>query len=218
MKLYTYFRSSAAYRVRIALNLKGLPYDAVPVHLVRDGGEHLASPYQNVNPERLVPALDTGDTDASIALTQSLAIIEYLDEAHPGTPLLPRRAIDRAYVRALALSIACDLHPINNLRVLRYLTGTLGVSEADKDAWYKHWCLQGLQAFETQLLRQGRHGRFCHGDSPTLADCVLIPQMYNARRFNVDLSTTPTLVGIDERCMQIEAFRLAAPESQPDAA
>jgi len=217
MKLYSYFRSSASYRVRIALNLKGLAYEQVPVHLVKDGGQQLLTAYRAVNADALVPSLvdDSGVTDMSI--TQSLAIIEYLDEVHPQPPLLPVSAAERAFVRSIALSIACDIHPINNLRVLKYLTGNLKVSDADKDAWYRHWCEQGLQALETTLARDPRVGAFCCGDSPTLADCCLVPQIYNARRFNCDISALSTILRINERCLILDAFIKAAPENQPDA-
>lgn len=218
MKLYHYFRSSASYRVRIALNLKGLDYEQIPVHLVKDGGQQLTPAYRAINADALVPSLiaDGGATDQII--TQSLAIIEYLDEVHPQPPLLPGAAADRAFVRSLALSIACDIHPLNNLRVLRYLTGTLKVSDADKDAWYRHWCEQGLQALETTLARDQRVGDFCYGDTPTLADCCLVPQIYNAHRFHCDLSAMPTILRINERCLTLDAFIKASPENQPDAA
>ncbi len=213
MKLYTYFRSSAAYRVRIALALKQLPYEAVPVHLVRGGGEQHRAEYLALNPGGLVPTLVDGDE----ALRQSLAIIEYLDETHPEPALLPDGPIERARVRAIAQTIACDIHPINNLRVLKYLTRELGASEAQKNAWYRHWVLTGLAAVEAMLADDPRTGAFCHGDAPTLADCCLVPQVFNARRFDCDLSAMPTLVGIAERCERLEAFRLAAPGLQPDA-
>lgn len=217
MKLYSYFRSSASYRVRIALNLKGLAYEQIPVHLVKDGGQQLTPAYRAIHADALVPALvdDSGAGDLNI--TQSLAIIEYLDETHPQVPLLPATAAERAFVRGIALAIACDIHPINNLRVLKYLTGNLKVSETDKDAWYRHWCEQGLQALETTLARDPRVGDFCCGDAPTLADCCLIPQLYNARRFNCDVSALPTLLRIDTHCRALEAFIKAAPENQPDA-
>lgn len=214
MKLYTYFRSSASYRVRIALNLKGLTAEQIPVHLVKDGGQQLQPEYRAINADALVPSLITDD---GAALTQSLAIIEYLEDAHPQPALLPRAPVERAYVRSLALSIACDVHPINNLRVLKYLTGKLGVAEADKDAWYRHWVEHGLQAMETTITRDGRSGKFCFGDTPTIADCCLVPQLYNARRFNCDLSKMPTLVKIGDYCLTQEAFMNASPEKQPDA-
>lgn len=213
MKLYTYFRSSAAYRVRIALGLKGLDYEAVPVHLVRDGGEHRRPEYLDLNPAGLVPALE----DAGQVLTQSLAIIEYLDETHPQARLLPEGALDRARVRELAHMIACDIHPVNNLRVLQYLGHVLGATEAQRNAWYRHWVGLGLAAVETRLARDPRTGPFCHGDRPGLADCCLVPQVFNARRFDCDLSAMPTVCDIVARCEELEAFRRAAPMAQPDA-
>jgi maleylacetoacetate isomerase len=217
MKLYSYFRSSASYRVRIALNLKGLPYEVVPVHLLRNGGEQFSQEYRKLNPDALVPALVDEVDGVERSLTQSLAIIEYLDETHPSPPLLPQDPLDRGYVRGIALSIACDIHPINNLRVLRYLVRNLKVSEDDKNAWYRHWCEQGLAALETTLSRDGRTGRFCYGDKPTLADCCLVPQIANAQRLNCDLSTMPTVMRINEACVALEAFANAVPSKQPDA-
>jgi maleylpyruvate isomerase len=218
MKLYNYFRSSASYRVRIALNLKGLDYEQVAVHLVKDGGQQLLPAYRAINADALVPALVNDADGATHTLTQSLAIIEYLDELHPQPSLLAPNAVDRAYVRSLALSVACDIHPLNNLRVLRYLTGELKVSDEQKDTWYRHWCEQGLQALETTLARDTRVGKCCYGDTPTLADCCLIPQLYNARRFKCDLSTMPTILRIEQYCLSLDAFINAAPEKQPDAA
>ena len=218
MKLYTYYRSSASYRVRIALNLKGLAYEQIPVHLVKDGGQQLLPAYRAINADALVPSLVDGNGAAELTLTQSLAIIEYLDEVHPQPSLLPSTAADRAFVRSLALSIACDIHPLNNLRVLRYLSGNLKVTDTDKDTWYRHWCEQGLQALETTLARDKRSGSFCYGESPTLADCCLVPQIYNARRYNCDLSAMPTIIRINEHCLSLEAFFKASPENQPDAA
>jgi len=212
MKLYDYFRSSAAYRVRIALNLKGLAPERVFVHLRK--GAQRADDYLALNAQGLVPALVT---DGGDVLTQSLAIIEWLDEMHPQPPLLPADADGRARVRAIALAIACDIHPLNNLRVLQYLTGTLGASEAQKDGWYRYWCDTGLEALETELARDGRTGRFCHGDVPTLADVCLVPQLANARRFQVDLAPYPTLTRIDAACGELAAFGAAAPARQPDA-
>lgn len=213
LKLYTYFRSSAAYRVRIALNLKGIPYDSVPVHLLRDGGQQLQSDYRDINPSALVPTLQTDDK----YLPQSLAIIEYLEECHPDYPLLPSDPLGRARVRALAQSIACDVHPINNLRVLKYLTGTLRVSEDAKKEWYRHWVKEGFATFEALLARAPETGRFCHGDAPGLAECCLVPQIYNAERFNVDLSPYPRLADIHARCAELPAFIAAHPGQQPDA-
>lgn len=213
MKLYTYFRSSAAYRVRIALNLKGLAYDAVPVHLLRDGGEQLQPAYRAVNPAGLLPALD----DGAAAIGQSLAIIEYLDESRPDAPLLPADAAGRARVRALALTIAADTHPLGNLRVLKYLTGVLNVTEEQKLAWLRHWMGTGLAAFEQLLATDARTGRFCHGDTPTLADCCLVPQVFNAQRFQLDLSPYPTIMRIHAACAELPAFQQAHPAQQPDA-
>lgn len=213
MKLYTYFRSSAAYRVRIALNLKGLDYDAVPIHLVRDGGEHRTPAYLDLNPAGLVPVLE----DGRHVLTQSLAIIEYLDETRPQPPLLPAGALDRARVRAIAQSIACDIHPVNNLRVLQYLGREFGLTDKQRSAWYRHWVETGLAAVEAMLANDDRTGRYCHGDAPTLADCCLVPQVFNARRFDCDLSAIPTVLRISEQCAMLEAFRQAAPECQQDA-
>ena len=213
MRLHTYFRSSAAYRVRIALHLKGLDYEAVPVHLVRGGGEHRQPAYLGLNPAGLVPALE----DQGQVLTQSLAIVEYLEETHPQPALLPAAALDRARVRAIAQAIACDIHPVNNLRVLQYLTRELGVSEEQKNAWYRHWIGVGLQAVEAMLAGDARTGAFCHGDTPGLADCCLVPQVFNARRFGCELSAMPTVLRIADHCAGLEAFRRAAPEAQPDA-
>lgn len=217
MKLYSYFRSSAAYRVRIALNLKGLQYEVVPVHLLKDGGEQLKPDYKALNPGALVPALIDDAVDGSTAISQSLAIIEYLDEAYPQVQLLPSNAFDKAHVRSIALSIACDIHPLNNLRVLRYLVRQLHVSEDNKDAWYRHWCEQGLAAIEVTLARDKRTGEFCYGSKPTLADCCLIPQVANAQRLNCDLSAMPTIMRIHDTCMALEAFVKASPANQPDA-
>lgn len=213
MKLYTYFRSSAAYRVRIALNLKGLAYEAVPVHLVKEGGQQLKAEYRAVNPAALIPALETDD---GATLAQSVAIIEYLDETHPATPLMPADALGRARVRALALSIACDVHPLGNLRVLKYLVHQLGVSEEDKTKWYVHWVSEGLAAFEAQLAASPSTGRFCHGDTPTMADCLLVPQVFNAQRFNIDLAPYPNIARISAACAELEAFAAAHPSRQPD--
>ncbi|WP_027009146.1 maleylacetoacetate isomerase [Conchiformibius kuhniae] len=213
MKLYTYFRSSAAYRVRIALNLKNLPHDAAFVHLLRGGGEQKHPDYAAVNPQKLVPAL----TDGTCTLTQSLAIIEYLEETRPQPPLLPAAAPERARVRALSQLIACDIHPLNNLRVMQYLAAHFGADDARKNAWYAHWIGEGFAALE-QMLQSPHTGRFCHGDTPTLADCCLVPQVYNARRFGCDLSAYPAIVRIDAECARLPAFADAAPEHQPDAA
>lgn len=215
MKLYTYFRSSAAYRVRIALNLKGIAYDSIPVHLLQDGGQQLLPAYRAVNPSALVPALD----DEGAILTQSLAMLEYLDETRPAVPLLPADALGRARVRALALAIACDAHPLTNLRVLKYLKNTLGLSDEAKQEWYRHWMAEGLAAVEA-LLAQGDPagtGLFCHGDSPTMADCCLVPQVFNAQRFAIDLAPYPRVARIHAHCAGLPAFVAAHPSRQPDA-
>ena len=213
LKLHTYFRSSAAFRVRIALNLKGLEYESIPVHLLRNGGEQLQDAYRALNPSALVPTLEDGDT----LLTQSLAIIEYLEEKYPPNPLLPADTAARARVRSLALDIACEIHPLNNLRVLKYLKNDLGLPEETRAEWYRHWVALGLQAFETRLARDPATGRFCHGDTPTLADICLVPQIFNAQRFNVDLAPYPTTMAVHARCMQLPAFADAQPQRQPDA-
>jgi maleylpyruvate isomerase len=211
MKLYSYFRSSAAYRVRIALSLKGLPYEYAAVHLRK--GEQREEAFRAVNAAELVPAL----ADERGTFIQSLAIIEYLEERHPQPPLLPDTAEARARVRAIALAIACDIHPLDNLRVLRYLMRTVGASEEVKDEWYRHWIDVGLSVLETQLGRDPATGEFCHGDTPTLADCFLVPQLANARRVNIPLDRYPTLTRIEARCNALPAFAAAAPERQPDA-
>jgi len=212
MRLYDYFRSSAAYRVRIALNLKGVAAERAFVHL-RKGGQR-ADEYLALNPLGLVPVLQLDD---GRALTQSLAIIEYLEETVPDPPLLPRDPVGRARVRAIALAIACDIHPLNNLRVLNYLTGTLGVGGAQKDGWYRYWVDVGFEALERELGRDAETGRFCHGDAPTLADVCLVPQLANARRFAIDLAPYPTLQRIEAACNALPPFADAAPSRQPDA-
>jgi maleylacetoacetate isomerase len=212
MKLYDYFRSSAAYRVRIALNLKGLAPERVFVHLAK--GEQLAGGYLSVNPQGLVPALVTDDGEV---LSQSLAIIEWLEETHPLPPLLPPDPTARARVRSLAMAIACDIHPINNLRVLNYLSNTLGVTAEQRTGWYRYWIDLGFEALETRLAREPGTGRFCHGDAPTLADICLVPQVANARRFQVDLAPYPSIVRIDAACAAMPAFANATPARQPDA-
>lgn len=211
-ELYTYFRSSAAYRVRIALELKGLAYQSVPTHLLRHGGEQHSAQYLARNPEGLVPTF----VDEGQVFTQSLAIIEYLDEAYPEVALLPRTPIERARVRALALHIACDIHPLNNLRVLRYFAHTLDLSQAQRDTWYRHWIEVGFESLEQQLARSPHTGQCCHGDRPGLADCCLIPQVYNARRLDVDLTRYPTVERIAVHCNTLPAFLAAHPAQQPD--
>ncbi|MGG7604299.1 maleylacetoacetate isomerase [Massilia sp. BKSP1R2A-1] len=213
MKLFTYFRSSAAYRVRIALNLKGLGYDAVPVHLVRDGGQHLASEYRAINPSGLVPAFQ----DDAITLTQSMAILEYLEEAYPDVPLLPKGAVARAHVRELAQIVACDIHPVNNLRVLKYLVKQLGLSDQAKTDWYRHWVIEGFQSLEAHLARHLDTGTFCYGHTPTIADCFLVPQVFNAQRFDIDVTAYPTISRINDMCVDLPAFKAAHPAQQPDA-
>ena len=212
MKLYNYYRSSAAYRVRIALNLKGLSWEHVGVHLLK--GQHRAESYLAINPAGLVPTFI--DDDGAV-LTQSLAIIEYLDEMKAGTtPMLPASARDRAYVRALSLSLACDVHPLNNVRVLNYLSNVLNVTQAQKDAWIAHWITTGLAAFEQLLVQSGKSGQFCFDDMPTMADCVLVPQVFSARRFNVDISQYPHVAAIDALCNTLPAFISAHPKNQAD--
>lgn len=209
MELYNYFRSSASYRVRIALALKGLAYDYKPVHLAKN--EHFNESYQAVSASRLVPLL----RDGGHTLTQSLAIIEYLDETHPSPPLLPATPAERARVRALALDIACEIHPLNNLRVLRYLVRDLKLSEDDKNRWYRHWIETGLEAVERQLAAQP--ATYCHGDTPTLADCVLVPQIHNARRLDTRLDHVPQVMRVFDACMKLAAFENTRPENCPDA-
>jgi maleylpyruvate isomerase len=213
MKLYTYFRSSAAFRVRIGLNLKRLAHDAVPLHLTRDGGEHLRDEYRAANPQGLVPALE----DAGAVIGQSLAILEYLDERHPDPPFLPSTPLERAQVRSMALAIACDIHPLNNLRVLNYLKGEFGRDDAAVKKWYRHWIAEGFRGLEALVRRNSIGGKHCFGNAVTLADICLVPQMYNARRFDCDLSAFPTLVKVDEHLAALPPFAKAKPEAQPDA-
>ncbi len=213
LTLHNYFRSSAAYRVRIAMNLKGLDYDYVPVHLTRDGGMQFKEPYKSLNPQQLVPLLD----DDGFQISQSLAIIEYLDEKFPNTRLLPKSPEGRARVRQIALAISCDIHPLQNLRVLKYLTGTLGASEESKTQWIHHWLSEGLAALEADLSRAPTRGRFCFGDTPSMADCALVPQLFSAARFNVDTVPYPTLRAIYEACEAIPAVAAAHPSRQMDA-
>ncbi|NVD98693.1 maleylacetoacetate isomerase [Massilia sp. BJB1822] len=213
MKLYSYFRSSTSYRTRIALNLKGLEYEQVPVHLLRDGGEQHGENYRAVNPSQLVPALVDGD----LTVTQSLAIMEYLDEVHPVMPLLPQDAAGRARVRALALTVACEIHPLANLRVLQHLKGAMGLSEEVKNEWQQHWVKEGLVMLEAHLARDSETGRFCHGDTPTMADCCLVPQVFNAQRVGVDVGPYPNIARIYANCIELPAFKAAHPSQQPDA-
>jgi maleylpyruvate isomerase len=211
--LHNYFRSSSAYRVRIALGLKGLPYEYLSVHLNRNGGEQFQPAFSARNPQQLVPVLSDGVLD----IGQSLAIIEYLDEAWPAAPLLPATPGERARVRQLALAMACDIHPLNNLRVLKYLTGPMGLDEAAKNAWISHWHRIGLAALEADLVRDEQRGRYCVGDTPTMADCCLVPQLFAARRFGMDLTPFPTLLAIDAACQELPAFQQAHPARQPDS-
>ncbi|HYH21629.1 MAG TPA: maleylacetoacetate isomerase [Azospirillum sp.] len=212
MKLHNYYLSSASFRVRIALNLKGLPYEYLSHHLRRS--EHRSPEFLALNPQGLVPALELDD---GAVLTQSMAIIEYLEEAHPEPALLPHGLRERARVRALAQAIACDIHPINNLRVLKYLESPLGHEQEARDTWYRHWVTVGFDGLETELAGSPATGRFCHGDTPTLADVCLLPQVFNAQRFNTDLTPYPTIRRIAAECMTLPAFADAAPEKQPEA-
>ena len=211
MQLYNYFRSSASYRVRIALALKGLEYDYMPVHLLKN--EQLGPAFAQISPAGLVPVLQDGDK----LLTQSIAIIEYLDETHPEPSLLPGDAFQRARIRALGQDIACEIHPINNLRVLRYLVRDLKVSEDDKNRWYRHWVETGLEAVERQLAGDADQNRFCFGATPTLADCVLVPQIHNAQRMECRLDHVPTVMRVFGECMQLDAFSKTQPSACPDA-
>lgn len=213
MKLYSYFRSSAAYRVRIALNLKGLGYEYEGVHLLREGGQQLKPEYRAVNPDGIVPAL----VDDGEILTQSLAIIEYLEETHPEPPLLPQSPADRAFVRSVALQVACEIHPLDNLRVLKYLKHQVKVPDEMKDAWYRHWVEAGFASLEKRLAGDARVGKLTFGDTPTVADLCIVPQVFNARRFGIDLAPFPTIERIADFANGIDAFERAAPEQQPDA-
>jgi maleylacetoacetate isomerase len=211
MELYSYFRSSASFRVRIALGLKGLPYDYVPVQIARN--EQFEPAFDALAPAHLVPLLRDGDA----LLSQSLAIIEYLDETHPEPPLLPRDAVGRARARALALDIACEIHPLNNLRVLQYLRKALGQEEARVTEWYRHWVADGLAKLEAELAADARTGKYSHGDSPGMADCCLVPQVFNAKHFECDLAPYPTVARVFDACMSLDAFDAAQPAKQPDA-
>jgi maleylpyruvate isomerase len=217
MKLHNYFRSSASYRVRIALGIKGLAYEYVPVHLVR--GEHLKAPFASISTDTLLPLLEVDGAQGAAAperFSQSMAIIEYLDETHPEPPLLPSDPAGRAHVRALAQMIACDMHPVNNLRVLKYLVRELKLDDAAKTTWYRHWVREGLQAFERQLALRSP-GRHCYGNAFTLADCCLVPQIFNAQRFDCDLSELPRTMAAYEAAMEIEVVQQAHPARCPDA-
>ena len=211
--LYTYFRSSASYRVRIALNLKGLSPEHVAIHLNRGGGEQFGAEFRALNPQSLVPVY----ADGAVTLSQSLAIMEYLDERHPESPLLPASIEDRAHARQIALAVSCDIHPLNNLRVLKYLTQQLGVSEQGKNEWIHHWIKLGLQGIEDDLARTSNGGAFCVGERPTIADCCLVPQVFGAQRFDVDLTPFPRIRAINDACNALPAFANAHPSVQPDA-
>ena len=211
MKLYTFFRSSAAFRVRIALNLKGLQYDSAPKHFARN--EHRTQEYLALNPQGLIPALAVD----GVVLSQSLAIVEYLNERHPQPPLLPADPLDRARVRSMALAIACEIHPLNNLRVLNYLRSDLKQDDEGVGTWYRHWVSEGFGGLEQQAREFSAGGRYCFGDAVSLADVCLVPQMFNARRFKTDLTPFPTLAGISAHLESLPAFAAARPEVQPDA-
>jgi maleylacetoacetate isomerase len=213
MKLYTFFRSSASYRVRIALNLKGLSYEQVPIHLRRGGGEQFSATYKAINPQALVPALE----ESGRILTQSLAILEYLEERYPKPPLLPADPADRALVRSMALIIACEIHPIQNLRVLVHLKNNLKHSDDELNLWARHWIDLGLAPLEQSVVSGPKRGKFCFDNTPTVADICLVPQLANARRFGCDLAVYPTLLQIEAACNALPAFANAAPEKQPDA-
>lgn len=210
MLLYDYWRSSASYRLRIALNLKGINYDQLSVHLVKDGGEQHKADYKSKNPQGLVPSLELDD---GTILTQSIAILEYLEEAFPEPSILPQNLLERAFARSIAQIISADIHPVNNLRILQYLTKELGVAEEAKTTWYQHWIYKGFDAIEARL----GNSPYCSGNTPSIADICLIPQVYNAQRFNCDLSAYPKITAINETCAKIDAFEKALPENQPDA-
>ena len=212
MKLYTFFRSSASFRVRIALNAKGLKYEPALVNLPK--GEHLDAKYKSVNPQGLVPALEDGGR----VLTQSLAIIEYLDEMHPGPKLLPPDPIDRHYVRAFSQIVACEIHPLNNTRTLKHIRKSYKLDEEGVNAWYRHWIAEGFGMMESFLTEHGKHGKLCFRDQVTMADCCLVPQVFNAQRYDCDLKPYPTVMRIHENCMQLDAFIRAQPSKQPEAA
>ncbi len=214
IKLYSYWRSSAAYRVRIALNLKQLDHEIVPVHLVNNGGEQYATDYQGLNPQASVPTL----VDGSRVFRQSMAIIEYLDEAYPDThPLLPSTVRERARARSLAQVVSCDIHPLNNLRVMQFLEREFSTPAVERERWTRHWIIEGFRALEQMLGESASTGLYCEGDAPTLADLCLIPQVYNARRFDVDMQQFPAISRIEQQCLDLPAFDAARPENQIDA-
>lgn len=211
LTLYSYWRSSAAYRVRIALHYKGIEFDTQSVHLVQDGGQQHSDAYQQLNPSQLIPTLKDGD----LVIGQSMAILQYLEERYPQSPLLPDDIVKRAHIQSFALDIACDIHPLNNLRVLQHLTAEFKNNDDQNQQWYRHWLATGFKVLEEKLRRHG--GLFCYGDQPTLADVVLVPQVYNAHRYELGMDDFPFIQSVYERCNDIEAFALAAPEVQPDA-
>ncbi|MCK7592193.1 maleylacetoacetate isomerase [Lysobacter sp. CAU 1642] len=213
LTLYSYWRSSAAYRVRIGLQLKRLPHEIAAVHLLRDGGEQHGEAYQALNPQELVPTLKHGQR----VIRQSLAILEYLEETFPDQPIMPATARDRARVRAISQMVACDIHPLNNLRILQFFENGWNVPQPEREAWVRRWIQLGFAAVESLLADNPSTGEFCEGDLPSMADCCLIPQVYNARRFGVDMSEYPTIERIDRRCLEMPEFDLARPENQPDA-
>jgi len=213
LKLYSFWRSSAAYRVRIALNLKGLAYELVPVNLAKDGGEQHAEGFHEVNPQELIPVLSHGGR----LIRQSIAIIEYLEEAFDGTRLLPTTSRERARARGIAQLIACDIHPLNNLRVMQYLEREFGTPQLEREHWMRHWIATGFAALEEILAGSPSTGEFCEGDMPSIADICLVPQVYNANRFSVDLAPYPTIRRINECCLTLSPFQNARPENQPDA-
>ena len=213
MKLYTYYRSSAAYRVRIALNLKQLDYETCPIHLLKNQGENWRPEYLAINPQGLIPVLE----DQSKIFIQSPAIIEYLEETYPNPSILPANSAARAYVRALAQIIACEIHPLNNLRVLNYLTKPLDCSDDQKRGWCGYWIYEGFAALERFIEKSNYAGKFCYENSPTLADIFLVPQVYNAKRFDCDISKFPNIKKINEDCLSLEEFSAATPDNQPDA-
>jgi maleylacetoacetate isomerase len=211
MKLHTYFRSSASYRVRIALAYKGLAHDAAYVNLPKK--EHLSEAFRTVNAQALVPALEEGGR----VLIQSLAIMEYLDETHPEPPLLPKQALDRAYARAAAQIVACEIHPLNNLRTLRYVKQSYKLDDEGVNVWYRHWIADGFAMLEGYLARERRAGRYCYGDMVTIADCCLVPQVFNAQRYECDLAPYPTVMRVFGECMKLDAFASTQPSKQADA-
>ncbi len=210
IQLYGYFQSSAAYRARIALNLKDLDYELVAIHLTKDGGHQFTEEYTKLNPQQLVPAI----IDGGVTLTQSMAIMEYLEEAYPDHPILPADPAGRARVRSLSQIVACDIHPLNNLRVRKYIVEDFGLTQDHGQTWQEHWINKGFAAYETMLAGGAT---FSHGDTPTMADICLIPQMFNARRINMDISAYPNLLRIEEACNALPAFERAHPKNQPDA-